>query len=127
MSRNVRKAHVSMRGLHIDVDAIRAQQEESIAIGNAKMNARGDILSGGGKIEIRREQIIRDFYAKHPSGVKAVSLKAATPDVFETPSQAMSRMVDIANTELPVVDDAVMDTPPQLADKKTRKLVDKGD
>lgn len=128
--RTGKKIQTSMRGRALDMDAMRAAQDDSVAIGNARMNARGDILGKGGKIEIRREQIIRDFYAKHPQGMNQVSLKAAVPDTFETPAQAMNRMVEAAKSQTPVVqpvaDDAV-DTPAGVSDKKGRKLVNKGE
>lgn len=127
--RTGKKVQTSMRGVSIDMDSMRAQQEDSVAIGNARMNARGDLLSKGGQIEIRREQIIRDFYAKHPQGMNQVSLKAAMPDKFETPSEAMGRMVEAAKDEptpAPVVDEPEeLDAPAAVADKKTRKLVNK--
>jgi hypothetical protein len=127
--RNFKKPQVSMRGKPIDMDGLRAQNDEKVAIGNARMNARGDVLGRGGKIEIRRDQIIRDFYNRNPQGAAQVSLKPAVPDVFETPAQAMARMTQKASTESapPVkVEDAGTDETP-VADKKQRKLINKGD
>lgn len=118
MARNFRKPTVSMRGVMIDMDAMRAQNEEARAIGNAKMNARGDVLGQNGQIEVRREQIARDYYNRNPQAAKQVSLKPAVPDVFETPEQAVARLTGKA--EAPT---AETDTPEGLAPRKGRRLL----
>lgn len=121
MRSNFKKQTVSMRGVVVDMDALRAQHEEVPAVGNARMNARGDILGQQGKIEVRREQIIQDYYKGRPQEAQAVSLKSAKPDVFETPAEAMARMAAIA-------DQQNVDTPEGVMDRRTaRKLVDKED
>jgi len=120
MARNgFRKMPTSMRGVKVDMDAMRAANEASVAIGNAKMNARGDVLGKNGQIEVRREQIAREYYAKNPQASKQASLKPAMPDAFETPDQAVARLTKVADTET--------DTPANLAPRKNRKLVDKND
>jgi hypothetical protein len=121
MRNNFKRQTLSMRGKPIDMDALRAQNEQVPAIGNASMNARGDILGRGGSVEIRREMIIQDYYKGKPQGAQAVSLKSAQPDVFETPAQAMARMASLADG-----DSEQLDPTPGLADRKAvRKLVDK--
>jgi len=119
MARNFRKPTVSMRGKVIDMDAMRAANEESRAVGNGKMNARGDLLGLNGQIEVRREQIAREYFSSNPQAAKQVSLKPAVPDVFETPEQAMARMVGKIDepTNVP-------DAPQGLANRKGRKLLD---
>ena len=119
MARNFKKPTVSMRGRTIDMDAMRAANEESRAIGNAKMNARGDVLGQGGQIEVRREQIARDYYNRNPGAATQVSLKPAVPDVFETPDQAIARLTGKADAPK-----AETDMPAGLAPKKGRRLVD---
>ena len=121
MRNNFKRQTLSMRGKIIDMDALRAQNEQVPAIGNASMNARGDIIGRGGSVEVRREQIIQDYYKGKPQGAQAVSLKSAQPDVFETPAQAMARMAAIADGSA-----ATVDAVEGLADRKAaRKLVDK--
>ena len=43
------KQHKSMRGKAINMDALRIQHEQEIALGNMSVNARGDLLGPGGK------------------------------------------------------------------------------
>jgi hypothetical protein len=118
MARNFKKPTMSMRGRVIDMDALRAQNEDSRAIGNGKMNARGDIIGPNGQIEVRREQIARDYYNRNPMAAMPVSLKPAVPDQFETPEQAVSRLT--GKVEKPKTE---TDAPQGVLPKKGRRLV----
>ena len=42
--------HKSARGVAVDMDRLRLANETAIAVGNMKVNARGDQLGPGGKI-----------------------------------------------------------------------------
>lgn len=122
MARNgFRKQTISMRGVVVDMDALRAAGEQSVAIGpGTKMNGRGDILGKNGQIEVRREQIARDYLKNNPQAGQQVSLKPAMPDEFETPDQAVARIIGAAQPEA--------DLPQGLAQRpRGRKLVDKSD
>lgn len=66
----IKKQHRSMRGKTVDMDLLRKKNELVPAIGNAKVNARGDELGPGGKIVKKREDIIKEFYEKNSKGVK---------------------------------------------------------
>jgi len=59
-------AHKSMRGKPIDMEKLNLQNELSPAVGNMKVNARGDEIGAGGKIVRTREQIMQDYYEKNP-------------------------------------------------------------
>ena len=64
MSKNttMRKQHTSMRGKKVDMDLLRKRNELTPAVGNAKVNARGDELGAGGQIIKKREEIIKEYY-----------------------------------------------------------------
>lgn len=66
--------HRTMRGTIIDMDRIRAENEFETAVGNANMNARGDILGPGGKIVKTREDLMKEYYNSNPKAVKKVNL-----------------------------------------------------
>lgn len=57
-----KRVYRSANGKHVNIDAIIAQNEESIAIGNMRVNARGDELGPGGRIERTREKVMADYY-----------------------------------------------------------------
>jgi hypothetical protein len=40
------------------------------AVGNAKVNARGDELGAGGKIVRTREQVLQDYYKNNPRAME---------------------------------------------------------
>lgn len=50
-------------GKKIDMDTLRLQNEDTIAVGNTKKNARGDLLGPGGKVVKTRDQIMKEYYA----------------------------------------------------------------
>jgi hypothetical protein len=52
----------SALGKQIDMDQLRLHNEETIAIGNMKVNARGDELGPGGEIIRTRNQVMNDYY-----------------------------------------------------------------
>lgn len=66
----------SMRGKIVDMDLLRKKNELTPAVGNARVNARGDELGPGGKIVRKREDIIREYYNNNPSAVRDDSGRA---------------------------------------------------
>ncbi len=60
-----KRRHTSARGERIDFDLLQHQNKDMIAIGNANMNANGDILGKGGKIEIVNKLIPEDRRMHH--------------------------------------------------------------
>lgn len=57
-----KKIYRSMQGKEVDLDKLRTRNETTLAVGNAKVNARGDELGPGGKIIKKREEIVSDYY-----------------------------------------------------------------
>lgn len=57
-----KRVYKTANGRQINIDAIIAQNEESIAVGNMRVNARGDELGPGGKIEKTRDKVMADYY-----------------------------------------------------------------
>ena len=66
---NARKTYKTMRGKAIDMDLLQQRNELTPAVGNARVNARGDEIGPGGKIIRKKEDILADYYASNP-GVK---------------------------------------------------------
>lgn len=86
----------TMKGAILDFAQALAQNENSIAIGNAKMNAKGDILGPGGKVVKSREQIAREYHTANPKAVRKISLKDLEPDSFLSPSEAVAQAREAA-------------------------------
>ena len=59
---NARKTYKTMRGKIVDMDQLEQRNELTPAVGNARVNARGDEIGAGGKIIRKREDIMREYY-----------------------------------------------------------------
>lgn len=57
------KIYKTALGKQIDIDHLALTNEHVIAVGNYKVNARGDELGAGGKIIKTRDQIMKEYYA----------------------------------------------------------------
>jgi len=80
----------SMRGQIVDMARLAAENAEQSALGNASMNARGDIIAPGGGVVMSREQIAREYNATNPKAVKQVSLRDIKSEVYVTPAEAVA-------------------------------------
>ena len=65
-----RKVYKSMQGKTVDMDLLRQKNELTPAVGNARVNARGDELGPGGKIVKTREDVLADYYRDNPVNVE---------------------------------------------------------
>ena len=72
------RVYTSMQGKQIDMEKLQLRNELAPAIGNMKVNARGDELGAGGKIVRTREQILQDYYKHNPRSLdhEVVSTRA---------------------------------------------------
>jgi hypothetical protein len=57
-----RKVYRSMQGKQVDMDTLAARNETMPAVGNVRMNARGDELGPGGVVVRKREDIVNNHY-----------------------------------------------------------------
>jgi hypothetical protein len=64
------KIYTSVRGKEVDMEKLSIRNETEIAVGNAKLNARGDEIGTGGKIIRTREQILKDYYNENPRAIQ---------------------------------------------------------
>lgn len=56
------KTYTSMRGKPVDMERLSLQNETTPAVGNVRVNARGDELGPGGQVVRTREQVLQDYY-----------------------------------------------------------------
>jgi myosin-crossreactive antigen len=69
----MKRVYRSALGRAIDMDQIRLANEEVIAVGNMKVNARGDELGPGGEVIRTRNEVMSEYY------------KLNTPMISSTP------------------------------------------
>ena len=105
MKQTGRKVYKSMQGKQIDMDLLRQRNELTPAVGNAKVNARGDQLGPGGKIIRKKEEVIKDYYKNNPNTMpdenpvkKDISSESET--VQESQQQTSSKKTTRAQQKL---------------------------
>ena len=62
MKQPQKKVYKSMQGKTVDMDMLRQRNELTPAVGNARVNARGDELGAGGQIVRKREDLVKEYY-----------------------------------------------------------------
>jgi hypothetical protein len=64
------RIYTSVRGKEIDMEKLSLRNEKTPAVGNVRVNARGDELGPGGRIVRTREQVLADYYAQNPNAMQ---------------------------------------------------------
>ena len=111
-----KRRYRSARGESIDFDLLQHHNKDTIAVGNANMNANGDIIGRGGKIVRKAEDIpavqMADpnaaYNQSNPKSTKMVSLKDK---------------VDVLEKEHPVLEDEPEEL--MVAETKAEEPVEK--
>lgn len=76
----MKKNYRSALGRQIDIDSLRLSNENIIAVGNMKVNARGDELGPGGEVIRTRNEVMSEYYNRNAG----VVTKTAVPVSNET-------------------------------------------
>ena len=80
---NGRKVYKSMQGKTIDMDLLRQRNELTPAVGNAKVNARGDELGAGGKIVRSKEDLLKEYYENTTGVPDELAVKQQEKDLTD--------------------------------------------
>lgn len=99
---------ISFRGKTVDMVSLAKKNEKNIALGNAGMNGRGDIIEHG-KVVKTREEYIADWYANNTVEKEVTNLKETAETVTEEiaeekvvkakPTKKMPKYEDITDEE----------------------------
>lgn len=106
-----RKVYKTMQGKSIDMESLMARNETMPAIGNVRMNARGDELGPGGVVVRKREDIVNDHYVAQ-SPIRPM-LKPQTVSTPVQPTKSLAKESTESNLDL------------SDADKETKKSISK--
>ena len=122
------RTYRTMQGKAIDMDKLRSQNELTPAVGNMKVNARGDEIGPGGKIIRTREQIVSSYYESNPKATPDADVKPNTPPTTSRPQNPPSQTMKIEDTP---VSSVVEETVPEVKNTVTpeqaeEKVLDKG-
>lgn len=87
----------TMQGREIDLEKLISQNELMPAIGNMKVNARGDELGPGGQIIRKREDVVAAYYEDNPNArVNPAPTVKEEADVVKDPVAAkQSKKLDV--------------------------------
>ena len=69
MKETQRQGYRSMQGKQVDMHKLVMQNEMTVAVGNVKVNARGDELGPGGQIIRKREDVLREASSGIPDQI----------------------------------------------------------
>jgi hypothetical protein len=61
----MKKLYTTAQGKQLSMDSVRLSNETVIAVGNMKVNARGDQLGPGGIPEKSKQDVINEYYNLH--------------------------------------------------------------
>ena len=81
MKQTGRKVYKSMQGKTLDMDLLRQRNELTPAVGNARVNARGDELGPGGHIIKKREEVLKGYYEDKGGMPEEVAVRQPTEEV----------------------------------------------
>jgi hypothetical protein len=70
----------TMQGKEIDMEKLQMANELTPAVGNVKVNARGDELGPGGQIVKTREEVMKEFYNHRNKNAVQPDNNVATKD-----------------------------------------------
>jgi hypothetical protein len=97
---NVRRTAM---GDAVDMDMLQLSNENTIAIGNAKTNARGDQLGTGGKVVKTRAQIMQEYHKINtPVVTHDDEIRESAPPVNPTPTNLLQSLAE----DIPVAESA---------------------
>lgn len=100
----MKRVYTTANGKKINIDAIIATNEDTIAVGNMRVNARGDQLGPGGVVEMSKSQVMSEYY------------KLNTPVAVDTPLEPHKK---------PVRKELTDDWVEPVAETTTQEIVEK--
>jgi len=94
MKQQGRKIYRSMQGKQVDMDLLRKRNELTPAVGNARVNARGDELGPGGKIIRKKEDIVKEYYQSENAAIDQIPNRKKAEPVQERITKKSTKKVE---------------------------------
>ena len=91
-----KRMYRSMQGRMIDIEKLRAANENVQAVGNMNVNARGDVLGAGGKVVTPKETVIKKYYEQPRGMVSDTPVSKPMPAPRREPPKPMAKATPIA-------------------------------
>ena len=127
-----KRMYRTMQGRMVDIEKLRAANENVQAVGNMNVNARGDRLGPGGQIVTPKEKIIKKYYEQPKGKVDDTPTKGKPMPAPKTPpKKSVHKMTPVSKLDIkqePVTAPKVeaKPTPLQTLETKTESTEKKG-
>lgn len=91
----------TMNGELIDMGALRGAHDNAVAIGNARLNARGDAVDRNGVVLKTSEELAEEYNRNNPCAVKSgnISLRSIEDEVM-TPAEMVAKVEEMGKPML---------------------------
>lgn len=96
-----RRIYTTAQGKQVDIESLRIANEESIAVGNMKVNARGDKLGAGGRVAETRNQTQDQYYKLSTPVPQEISIEE-TQKIVQQQSRSGARVTQGAPLADPI-------------------------
>ena len=93
-----KRMYRTMQGRMVDIEKLRAANEDVRAVGNMNVNARGDVLGPGGQIATTKANVIAKYYEQPKGKVDDTPARAKpTPPrkTAPTPQPSVQKMTPV--------------------------------
>jgi len=96
-----KRMYRTMQGRMVDIEKLRAANENVQAVGNMNVNARGDILGPSGQIVTKKETVIQKYYEQPKGMVDDTPARVKPAPAPKTPpKQTVQTMTPVTKTEV---------------------------
>jgi len=126
-----KRMYRTMQGRMVDIEKLRAANENVQAVGNMNVNARGDILGPSGQIVTKKETVIQKYYEQPKSMVDDTPARVKPAPAPKTPpKQTVQTMTPVEKTEVkksapaPKVETKPVETVKPKTESKAKKGID---
>jgi len=106
------KKHYTSLGEQIDMASLAVRHSQTVALGNAKMNARGDILGEGGVVLRTQEQIDAEWRKAREAQQSSSAVAANIKDPFQASMMRNKKLTDDQDFDPMVADTSLQQSLP---------------
>jgi hypothetical protein len=113
-----KRLYRTMQGRMVDIDQLRAANESVQAVGNMKVNARGDVLGVRGQVITPKSQVMQKYY-EQPKGKASEGPSSTKQTPTPQPKAVETKVVETKVVETKVVETKAVQPKKVATPKKT--------
>ena len=98
-----KRMYRTMQGRMVDIEKLRAANEDVRAVGNMNVNARGDVLGPGGSVVQTKQDVVAKYYEQPRGMVDDTPLRAkpVVKAVAPAPRKPVQKMTPVESKPAP--------------------------